>query len=130
MPRRGPVRLSSDRPTREEAFHRVQEMLYCKWTIAVMDAVDRGHCRPSDIRRSLRGLSGKVLHDRLNKLERYGLIMRESFPESPPRVEVRFTPRGRELLGLIRTMSVFAERWAAESAGGDTACPGEKAAVP
>lgn len=106
-----------DRPTREEAFHRVQEMLHCKWTIAVIDAIDRGHRRPSAIRRSLRGLTAKVLHDRLNKLERYGLITRATFPEAPPRVEVAFTRRGRELLGLIRSMGDFAERWALPPSG-------------
>jgi DNA-binding HxlR family transcriptional regulator len=100
-----------DSPTRDEAFHRVQEMLHCKWTIAVIDAIDRGHTRPSAIQRSLRGLTAKILHDRLNKLERYGLIRRERFAETPPRVEVTFTPRGTRLLRLIRGMRAFAEAW-------------------
>lgn len=106
------VRSKPDSPSREEAFHRVQEMLHCKWTIAVIDAIDLGETRPSRIQRSLRGLTAKILHDRLNKLERYGLIERRHFAESPPRVEIEFTPRGRTLLKMIRGMRRFAERWA------------------
>lgn len=109
MPPTHATRIS---PSREEAFHRVQEMLHCKWTIAVIDAIDQGRTRPSQIQRSLRGLTAKILHDRLNKLERYGLIQRTHFAETPPRVEIRFTPRGRTLLRLIRKMRDFAQRWA------------------
>lgn len=101
-------------PTREEAFHRLQEMLHCKWTIAVIDAIDLGETRPSRIQRSLKGLTAKILHDRLNKLERYGLIGRTHFAETPPRVEIAFTPRGRRILRLIRGMRTFAREWARE----------------
>lgn len=106
------AKIQPDAPSRNEAFHRVQEMLHCKWTIAVIDAIDRGETRPSKIQRSLRGLTAKILHDRLNKLERYGLIARTHFAESPPRVEIAFTPRGRQMLRLIRGMRTFAEAWA------------------
>lgn len=96
---------------RMEAFHRVSELLQCKWSIAVLDALARGTQRPSQIRDALPGLSDKVLADRLRKLERYGLITRRAFAEVPPRVEYTLTPRGHELAGLVERIRDFADQW-------------------
>ena len=52
--------MSDDRIDRAEAYHRVSDVLACKWMIAVLDAIGRGVARPSDIQRELPGLSGKV----------------------------------------------------------------------
>ncbi len=99
---------------RNEAFHQVTDILRCKWTIAVLDAIDRGVCRPAQIQREYTGLSSKVLHDRLNKLERFGLVNKESYPETPPRVEYAFSARGNDLVELVRSIRVFAEDWQEE----------------
>lgn len=101
-----------------EAFHRLTDILRCKWTIAVIDAIDRGVCRPGHIQKELRGLTAKILNERVRKLTRYGLIVKESYPEIPPHVEYRFTARGRQLVKLIRTMRDFAQTW--EDAAGPT----------
>lgn len=97
---------------RSEAFHRVGELLHCKWSIAVLDAVARGRHRPSEIERAIPGLTGKVLNDRLKKLTDYGLLDRQAFAEVPPRVEYTFTDRGRELSSLVETIAKFADEWA------------------
>lgn len=99
---------------RLETFHRVAEVLHCKWTLAVLDAIDRGSARPSAIKDALPGLSDKVLSERLRKLERYGVLEREAFAEIPPRVEYSLTDQGRELAELVRKIAVFADRWARE----------------
>ncbi len=98
-------------PSRAEAYHRITEVLHCKWTIAVIDAIERGTVRPSHIRKLLPGLSAKVLNERLRKLERYGLVERRLFAEVPPRAEYRFTARGRSLLRLVRTIRTFVDDW-------------------
>lgn len=97
---------------RLETFHRVAEVLHCKWTLAVLDAIDRGHIRPIEIKDALPGISDKVLSERLSKLERYGVLEREAFAEIPPRVEYTLTDQGRELAELVRKIAVFADRWA------------------
>jgi DNA-binding HxlR family transcriptional regulator len=101
-----------DEIDRKEAFHRVAEILHCKWSIAVLDAIERGISRPAQMQREHPGLSGKVLNQRLRKLERFDLIERRAFAEVPPRVEYTLSEQGNRLVELIRAMRGFADQWA------------------
>ena len=98
-------------PSREEAFHRITDIMGCKWTVAILEAIARGVNRPGRLERELPGLTPKVLHDRIQKLERFGLLVRRAYPEVPPRVEYEFTEQGRRLVELVRTVGDFVERW-------------------
>ncbi len=110
--------MTNDRIDRAEAFHRVSDVLGCKWTLAVMAELQRGASRPSQIERALPGLTSKVLSDRLRKLEHFGLVEREAFAEVPPRVEYTLTGRGRELGALAERVDAFVHAWSdAEHAG-------------
>jgi DNA-binding HxlR family transcriptional regulator len=44
-------------------------------------------------------------------LERQGVLIRWSYPESPPRVEYELTEKGRALLPVIREMRRFGRSW-------------------
>ncbi|HZW08856.1 MAG TPA: helix-turn-helix domain-containing protein [Phycisphaerales bacterium] len=101
-----------DTPDRSEAFHRVTDILRCKWTIAVLRSIEQGRHRPSEMQRDNPGLSSKVLSQRLRKLTDFGLVERRAFAEVPPRVEYRLTPRGRDLTDLVASIAGFAEHWA------------------
>ena len=79
----------------------VEDIVGCKWSVCVLDLVSRGVHRPGAMQHSVRGLSAKVLNERLRKLLRYGIVEREVFPEVPPHVEYRLTPFGRRFTGLI-----------------------------
>lgn len=94
-----------------EAFHRVTDVLKCKWTLAIVNAMGNDAARPSELQRTLPGLSAKVLTDRLKKLESFGLIEREVFPEVPPRVEYTLTQRGAELSRVLGDLVAFIDRW-------------------
>jgi DNA-binding HxlR family transcriptional regulator len=99
----------------QEAFHRLTDILRCKWTLAVLDALGQGINRPGQLLRTLPGLTTKVLYERVHKLERYGLVERRAYPEIPPRVEYELTERGQRLIQLIRQMRAFAQEWVDES---------------
>ena len=51
--------------------------------------------------RSIKGLTTKVLNERLRKLVSYGVIERHAFPEIPPRVEYEMTAFGQKLAGIL-----------------------------
>ncbi len=99
-------------PDRAEAFHRITDVLRCKWTLAVLEELARGTSRPSELQRALPGLTSKVLSERLRKLERFGLVDRTAFPEVPPRVEYTLTERGRSMSRLVIQVSEFVTDWA------------------
>lgn len=78
-----------------------QEILKCKWTLKLLDALAKGPRRPAELGRELEGLSKKVLHDRLNNLEKNGIVSRKVVSERPSHVEYRLTLRGQSICGLI-----------------------------
>ena len=79
----------------------VEDIVGCKWSLAVIGAVRRGVCRPGAMEHCIEGLSKKVLNERLAKLVRYGILDKRSYAELPPRVEYRFTPFGEKFCGLL-----------------------------
>lgn len=114
------LRPSNSRPVdpagEASAFHEVADVLGCKWTVAILDAMDRGVNRPGRLLRELPGLSAKVLNQRLRKLQTFGLVVRHAHPEIPPRVEYGFTSRGRSMLDVVRAARRYAD-WAIATAG-------------
>jgi DNA-binding HxlR family transcriptional regulator len=97
-----------------EVYECLTDILKCEWTLAILDAIAQGINRPGKLERFLPGLTAKVLHERVHKLERFGLIRRKVYPEVPPRVEYEFTPRGERLIELLKTIREFASRWDSE----------------
>ncbi|MET2522935.1 helix-turn-helix domain-containing protein [Ralstonia sp. SM1884_UCD616_TZ26] len=71
-----------------------------KWTIFVVLSLDLlgGRARFSALERAVPGISQRMLSLTLRNLERDGLVIREVFPEVPPRVEYEMTMLGRSLL--------------------------------
>ena len=72
-----------------------------KWTILIIEELFRGTRRFGEIEKSLIGISPRTLSLRLASLEKAGVIIREVFPEVPPRVEYRLSPLGRSLDDVI-----------------------------
>jgi DNA-binding HxlR family transcriptional regulator len=83
-------------------YHRVEDVIGCKWSAGVVAALDDGIRRPGELQRYIPGLSKKVLNERLRKLQHFGLIEREEFPGRLPHVEYRLTVPGRKLARILR----------------------------
>lgn len=79
----------------------VEDMVGCKWSLAVLGQIRAGVRRPGEIERAITGLSKKVLNERLHKLQRYGIVEKRVFPEVPPRVEYRLTRFGARFSTLL-----------------------------
>jgi DNA-binding HxlR family transcriptional regulator len=79
----------------------VEDIVGCKWSLAVLAQIRQGVVRPGAMEHALPGLSTKVLNERLRKLVRYGILVRHAYPEVPPRVEYRLTPFGEKFTKLI-----------------------------
>lgn len=63
--------------------------------------------RFNELKKSLDGVSQKVLTDSLRSMEADGIITRTVYPEVPPRVEYALSPLGESLRPIISEM----ERW-------------------
>lgn len=98
---------------RTEANCRAQEMLTRigdKWSVYVIHVLGAtGTMRFSEILRSVKGVSQRMLTVTLRGLERDGLVNRVVYPEVPPRVEYSLTPLGGTLRNLVRNLVSWSE---------------------
>jgi DNA-binding HxlR family transcriptional regulator len=92
------------------------EVLSGKWTILLLRDLADGCCRFCELERSLEGISPRTLSLRLRALEEQGIVERTTFPEVPPRVEYRLTPKGDALVPLIERMREYGREWLAAPA--------------
>jgi DNA-binding HxlR family transcriptional regulator len=82
-----------------------------KWSVQVVGLLGHGKMRFSELRRSIEGISQRMLTLTLKGLERDGLITRKAYPIIPPRVEYELTRLGRSLLVPIKQLG----EWATEN---------------
>ena len=75
-----------------------------KWKVLILRDLLSGTKRFSELKRSLNGVSQKVLTTQLRAMEADGLVHREVFAEVPPRVEYSLTELGRSLKPILDAM--------------------------
>lgn len=81
-----------------------------KWSILVVALLRDGPLRFNELRRSVEGISQRMLTLTLRSLERDGLVARTVTPTTPPRVDYRLTRSGRTLLNPIMALADWAEK--------------------
>lgn len=81
-----------------------------KWSILVVSRLGEGALRFNELRRSIGGISQRMLTLTLRGLERDGLVTRTVFPTIPPRVDYALTPLGRDLLNPVAALGAWAIR--------------------
>ena len=64
-----------------------------------------GTKRFGELKKSVSGISQKVLTSNLRDMEENGLILREVFPEVPPRVEYTLTELGLSMKPILDSMA-------------------------
>jgi DNA-binding HxlR family transcriptional regulator len=81
-----------------------------KWTSLVVYALVDGPKRHGELRRTIQGISQKMLTQTLRSMERDGLVDRTVIDRIPPHVEYRLTPLGMTLTEPLVAIC----RWAME----------------
>jgi DNA-binding HxlR family transcriptional regulator len=76
----------------------VLEHVTSKWGVLVLVALSGRTLRWSELRRSVEGVSEKMLAQTLQTLERDGFVLRDAHPVIPPHVDYSLTPMGGELV--------------------------------
>ncbi|WP_245622307.1 winged helix-turn-helix transcriptional regulator [Devosia epidermidihirudinis] len=91
-------------PTRQ-----VLDCIADKWAVLVIGLLNGGTRRFGEMRKSIEGVSQKMLTQTLRSLERDGIVSRRVYASVPPKVEYTLTPLGQSLAGIVESLRVWSE---------------------
>jgi DNA-binding HxlR family transcriptional regulator len=91
-------------PSREILRH-----LTSRWGVLVLIALLSGTRRFSDLRRTIGGVSERMLAQTLQWLEQDGMLNRRDYNTVPPHVEYSLTPLGREAAKKVQKLADWLE---------------------
>jgi len=86
------------------------EIIGGKWKPCLIDSINRGIRRPSELAKKHPLASKRVLNLQLKELETYGVVRKVIYPVVPPKVEYFLTEVGESLLPLVDMM----ENWGSD----------------
>lgn len=78
-----------------------------KWKVLILRDLRSGKKRFGELKKSVTGISQKVLTSNLRDMEENGILTRKVFPEVPPRVEYTLTDLGYSMMPILDAM----EQW-------------------
>jgi DNA-binding HxlR family transcriptional regulator len=97
------------------AFQQAIDVLSRPWTALILNVLQTGPLRFSELAEQAQGPGDKVLSARLKDLEARGLILRHVEPGPPVRVSYELTDKGRAFGHVAHAI----ERWGRELVGED-----------
>lgn len=80
-----------------------------KWKVLILRDLLTGTKRFGELKKSVGGVSQKVLTSQLRDMEESGLINRKVYAEVPPRVEYSLTELGKSLNPILDAMKCWGE---------------------
>lgn len=89
-----------------------------KWGVLVLVALDGRTLRWSELRRTVDGISEKMLAHTLRTLETDGFVDRDAHPVIPPHVEYSLTPLGKGLVAHLLPLLTWIIEQAPDIVGG------------
>lgn len=80
-----------------------------RWGVLVLMALETQSLRFAELRRTVQGVSERMLAQTLQWLEGDGLVLRTVHEQVPPHVEYRLTPLGRAAAKRVRGLADWIE---------------------
>lgn len=78
-----------------------------KWKLLILRNLLAGPNRFGELRKTIPGLSQKVLTDNLRSMEQDGIVIRTAYAEMPPRVVYKLSELGDTMRPIISAMELW-----------------------
>ncbi len=78
-----------------------------KWTLMILFQINTNVVRYGELKRSVIGISEKMLIQELNMLVAHKLVSKKVYPEIPPKVEYTLTELGLKTLPIVDKLAEF-----------------------
>jgi DNA-binding HxlR family transcriptional regulator len=75
-----------------------------RWKASLLEHLFQGEKRFSELKRCVPGITQKTLSEQLRELRCAGIVTRNVYPDTPPRVVYSVTPLGETLRPLLDAM--------------------------
>ena len=82
-------------------------MIGGKWKLLILFQINDRTIRYGELKRTIPGISEKVLIQELNFLVENKFVSKKIYPEIPPRVEYRLTKLGLKTLPIVDKLAEF-----------------------
>jgi DNA-binding HxlR family transcriptional regulator len=82
-----------------------------KWTALILRDLAGGPKRFGELEKSVGGINPRTLSQRLDELEAQKIITKTSYSEVPPRIEYTLTPKGLDLIPVLRQMATWGTKY-------------------
>ena len=105
--------MKPDHPKADCPLFLLLDRVADKWAVLAIAALASGPLRFNELRRTVRGVSQKMLTQTVRALERDGLVTRTVTPTVPVSVEYAITPLGITLGETVRAL----HRWSVDHLG-------------
>ncbi|URL02783.1 helix-turn-helix transcriptional regulator [Avibacterium sp. 20-126] len=86
-------------------------MMSERWRVLIIRELLSGTKRFGELKKTLNGISQKVLTANLRAMESQGLLTRKVYAEVPPRVEYTLTEDGISLKSVLDAMAMWGESY-------------------
>ena len=87
------------------------DIIVGKWKpIILLQLLKNGTMRFSELKRSIPGITQKMLTKQLRELEKEDIVNRVVYPQVPPKVEYSITEYGKELEPFLESMHEWGTR--------------------
>ena len=97
------------------------EIIVGKWKpVILLHLLKNGTMRFSELKRSIPGITQKMLTKNLRELESEDIVERLVYPQVPPKVEYSITEYGKELEPILNAMHEWGTRHASKKRHADT----------
>lgn len=118
--RRTKVRIPHDIATaacamKECPLNRCMQLLSGAWATHVIWYLSEEPRRFGELRRDIRGISARLLSQRLRELEAKHVVTRQVMPTKPPSVEYALSPLGRKLVPAVAAIADVGEQLGREA---------------
>ena len=87
------------------------EIIGNKWTALILRDLCTGSKRFCELEKSVGRINPRTLSQRLDDLEQHGIVTKQSYAEVPPRIEYTLTPKGEDLVPVLKAMSNWGDKY-------------------
>ena len=120
---------TNGKPHSDCPMERLFDAIGGKWKVVIIWWLQDGPKRFSELRRSMPGVTQKMLTQQLRELEHDGIVHRQVYAQVPPKVEYSLTSLGESLRPVVDAMCEWGMKQRGETLGqspkpGRTAGPG------